>query len=178
MSLRLLLLLLASLLLGGCTGLPEQVTPVQNFELSSYLGRWYEIARLDHSFEQGLSQVSAQYSLRDDGGVAVLNRGYAAENDEWKEATGKAYLVGAANVGHLKVSFFGPFYSSYVIFDREGDDIAYISGYNKNYLWLLSRTPQVTPAQKQRFIDKAAALGFDVGSLIWVDQHSSEGVAP
>ena len=174
MSYRILLSLLASLLLVGCTGLPEQVQPIQNFELSPYLGRWYEIARLDHSFERGLSRVSAEYSLRDDGGVMVLNRGYSADEGEWKEATGKAYLVGAANVGHLKVSFFGPFYSSYVIFDRDGDDLAYVSGYSKDYLWLLSRSPQITPAQKQRFIDKARALGFEVEALIWVTQGEEE----
>ncbi len=158
-------------LLTGCTGMPKGVTPVQNFQLDPYLGRWYEIARLDHSFERGLSKVTAEYRLRGDGGVSVLNRGFSAEKQEWREAEGKAYFVDDSSVGHLKVSFFGPFYSSYIIFELgENYNYAFISGYNNKYLWLLSRTPQVDKALKQRFVDEARKKGFDVSSLIWVEQ--------
>ena len=87
--------------------MPAGVTPVAGFELERYLGKWYEIARLDHSFERGLSRVTAEYSLREDGGVRVLNRGYSAEKGEWDEAEGKAYFVETPDLGYLKVSFFG-----------------------------------------------------------------------
>jgi apolipoprotein D and lipocalin family protein len=87
--------------------------------LERYLGKWYEIARLDHSFERGLEKVSATYSLRDDGGVRVENRGFSQKKNTWKAAEGKAYFVRDSNEGYLKVSFFGPFYGSYVIFELD-----------------------------------------------------------
>lgn len=103
------------LLLAGCTGLPEGIEPVTGFDKDRYLGTWYEIARLDHSFEEGLSKVTAEYTLNDDGSIKVINRGYNAEESEWQEAEGRAKFVGDSDVGHLKVSFFGPFYGSYVV---------------------------------------------------------------
>lgn len=167
-------LLILTGLLSACTGIPEGVKPVDNFELQRYLGKWHEIARLDHSFERGLSRVTAEYSLLEDGGVRVINRGYAAKNGEWEQAEGKAYFVGSPTVGHLKVSFFGPFYGSYVIFELDKDyDYAMVSGPSRSYLWLLSREPVVDEALKQRFIQRASMLGFAVDQLIWVDQQSS-----
>lgn len=176
MSLRRLLwagaVALATVFGTGCTTLPAGVQPVSGFELNRYLGTWYEIARLDHSFERGLSQVSAQYSLRDDGGVRVLNRGFDAAKGEWKQAEGKAYFVGAADVAHLKVSFFGPFYGTYAVFDldRAGYQHAFVSGPNTDYLWLLARTPTVSAELKDRFVAMARERGFDTSRLIWVDQ--------
>ncbi|MCK5873818.1 MAG: lipocalin family protein [Alcanivoracaceae bacterium] len=160
------------LLLAGCTGVPEGISPVKDFELTRYLGAWHEIARLDHSFERGMSQVSADYSLNDDGSVKVVNRGYLAEKDEWKEAIGKAKFVGAEDVGHLKVSFFGPFYGGYVIYalDHQGYQYAFVTSYNRDYLWLLARTPHISDALKQQFVQQAEALGFDTAALIWVEQ--------
>jgi apolipoprotein D and lipocalin family protein len=158
--------------LVGCTGLPEGVEPVAGFELDRYLGKWYEIARLDHAFERGLVRVSAEYSLAEDGGVAVLNRGYAAADNQWKQASGKAYFVRGSDEGHLKVSFFGPFYSSYVIFEL--DEVAYqyafVAGYDKSYLWLLSRTPEVDVELIERFVERSKALGFATDDLIYVEQ--------
>src|SRR5690606_29085043 len=106
MSLKRLVLLLA-VFLSACTGMPESVSPVQNFDVNRYLGKWYEIARLDHSFERGLEQISAEYSLRDDGGIKVINRGFSLKENQWREAEGKAYFVDKPNEGYLKVSFFG-----------------------------------------------------------------------
>lgn len=100
------------LFLFGCIGIPEKVRPVDNFKLENYLGKWYEIARLDHSFERGLTRVTADYSIRDDGGVRVLNRGYSEKEKAWKQVEGKAYFVQGTDKGYLKVSFFGPFYGS------------------------------------------------------------------
>ena len=84
---------LAAVLLTACLGHPASVAPVQDFETSRYLGTWYEIARLDHSFERGLDQVTAEYALREDGGVSVTNRGFLASENRWQEAQGKAYFV-------------------------------------------------------------------------------------
>jgi apolipoprotein D and lipocalin family protein len=152
--------------------MPQDVTPVSSFELQRYLGKWYEIARLDHSFERGLQRVTAEYSLREDGGVAVVNRGYLKEKNEWKQAEGKAYFVGDADQGYLKVSFFGPFYGSYVIFDldRENYQYAFISGPDLSYLWLLSRKPKLEPEIIERFTREAGRLGFDTEALIFVEQ--------
>lgn len=167
-----LALLLAPLLLSACLGMPERVRPVTGFELDRYLGKWYEIARLDHSFERGLTRVTAEYSLRDDGGVRVVNRGYDSASGEWEEAVGKAYFVEDQSLGYLKVSFFGPFYGSYVVFelDHEGYRYAFVSGPDVSYLWLLARTPTVSDELRRRFVERADTLGFDTGALIFVRQ--------
>lgn len=153
--------------------MPEGVVPVKNFNVSRYLGKWYEIARLDHSFERGLSNVAAEYELRSDNGINVINRGFLAEENKWKVAEGKAYFVGSRDEGHLKVSFFGPFYGSYIIFDldQENYQYAFVSGYNTSYLWLLSRTPTVSEAVKERFVEKSKELGFDTNALIFTEQN-------
>ena len=117
--------LLTAVLQSGCAGAPDGVEVVTDFELNRYLGTWYEIARLDHRFERGLSRVTANYSMRDDGGVSVVNRGYQLSSEEWEEATGKAYFVGAPDIGQLKVSFFGPFYGGYNIMELDKDDYQY-----------------------------------------------------
>ena len=166
-------LILFTFILTACTGKPDGVVAVKNFELDRYLGKWFEIARLDHSFERGLSNISAEYSLRDDGGVKVVNSGFSKEDNAWRKAEGKAYFVDQADVGHLKVSFFGPFYGSYIIFelDKENYQYAFISGPNTSYLWLLARTPEVDSGVTERFVKQAQALGFDTSKLIYVE-HS------
>jgi apolipoprotein D and lipocalin family protein len=160
--------LLLTLLITGCLGMPDNVKPVENFNVHNYLGKWYEIARLDHSFERGLTRVTAEYALREDGGLKVTNRGYSAKENRWKEAVGKAYFVEEPSKGYLKVSFFGPFYGSYVIIDLDKDNYRYalVCGPNRSYLWILSRTPTMQTEVKNRLVAKAAALGFDTGSLI------------
>lgn len=168
-----LILSISSLLLTGCLGYPAPVKPVTDFELNKYLGKWYEIARLDHSFERGLEKVSAEYSLREDGGVKVKNIGFSSKTNKWKEAIGKAFFVRESNEGYLKVSFFGPFYGSYVIFelDKENYQYAFISSSNYSYLWLLSRTPTVSPELKKKFKKQAEELKFNTENLIWVNQQ-------
>ena len=159
-------------ILSGCVGIPEGVKPVKNFQLERYLGTWHEIARLDHSFERGLSKVTADYSLREDGGINVVNRGFSADNNAWQEAQGKAYFVNEADKGHLKVSFFGPFYGSYIVFelDTVSYQYAFISGPNKDYLWLLAKTPTVKPEVINQFISMSKSIGFDTSALIFVNQ--------
>ena len=158
------------LLLNGCVGIPENVNPVENFRLEKYLGKWYEIARLDHPFERGLTRVTAEYSLRDDGGVRVLNRGYSDKEQTWKEAEGKAYFVQRPDQGYLKVTFFGPFYGSYIVFELDHDNYQYslVSGPDKSYLWILARDPEISADLKNILVAKAARLGFDTSKLIFV----------
>lgn len=169
---RRILLVVFATLLSGCLGMPDAVKPVSGFELNNYLGKWYEVARLDHSFERGLTQVTAEYKMRSDGGVSVLNRGYSEADDEWKEAEGKAYFVDSNIDAYLKVSFFGPFYGSYVVFelDRENYSYAFVSGPDTDYLWLLSRTAVVEPEVMDKFIQMSAERGFDTSKLIFVAQ--------
>lgn len=166
-------LLCVSALLGGCLGMPDGVKPVSGFQLDRYLGKWYEIARLDHSFERGLEQVTAEYSLRENGSVKVVNRGYNTNKGEWDEAEGKAVFVGDDNTGYLKVSFFGPFYGSYVVFelDHQGYQYAFISGPDTSYLWLLARAPTVSDDVLDLFRTRAEALGFDLSELVLVNQR-------
>lgn len=167
---RIVLTLISLLFLNGCLGMPDSVKPISNFELNNYLGKWYEIARLDHSFEKGMSQVSAEYQLKKDGGVSVINRGFLATKNEWKEAEGKAYFVNGQNEGYLKVSFFGPFYGSYVIFelDRVNYQYAFVSGPNSDFLWLLARTPTVVPEILEKFVSMSKERGFETDRLIYV----------
>jgi apolipoprotein D and lipocalin family protein len=164
-----------TLLLTGCVNIPAGIVPVEPFDLARYLGRWYEIARLDHSFERGLSDVTADYSLRDDGTVRVINRGYDEANELWKEAEGKARFVREPTQGFLKVSFFGPFYGSYIIFELDQEDYSYalISGPNTSFLWILARQPTLTDDIKQRLIATAQEKGFDVSELIYVEQTAA-----
>ena len=163
--------LLTSILQSGCTGIPDGVQAVTEFELERYLGTWYEVARLDHKFERGMSNVTATYSMRDDGGVSVVNRGYKVEKGKWDDATGKAYFIGDADVGQLKVSFFGPFYGGYNILELDKDDYQYalISGPDRSYLWILARSPNLSQDVLSTLVNKAKDMNFPVDELIYVD---------
>jgi len=165
------LMISVAVLLAGCTGVPDGIDPVANLDVNRYQGTWYEIARLDHSFEEGLSSVMAEYSINDDGSIRVINRGWSSEEAQWEEAEGRAVFVDDEANGHLKVSFFGPFYASYVVFELDEDyQFAYITGYDRDYLWFLSRTPTVDEEALEAFRDLAKAKGFDLDELIIVDQ--------
>lgn len=160
------------MIIGGCVAIPADIEPVQGFELSRYLGRWYEIARLDHAFERGLTRVTADYALLEDGRVRVLNRGYRAEEGRWETAEGVAAFVGPPDVGRLKVSFFGPFYGGYniIALDKAAYGYALVCGPNRDYLWILAREPRLDPAVLADLTARARALGFAVDALIMVDQ--------
>jgi len=158
----------------GCLGLPQNIIPVEQFDVSRYTGKWYEIARLDHSFERGLDNVTAEYVLQDDGKISVLNRGFSKKHNKWEKVTGKARFVGIRNTGYLKVSFFGPFYGSYVIFELgKNYQYAYVTSSKKSYLWLLARSPEAGKKEISRFVKKCRYLGFDTGNLIFVS-HDKE----
>ena len=164
-------LLSGLLLLAGCSYTPQGVKVVDNFKLERYLGTWYEIARLDHRFERGLSQVSATYSLRDDGGVDVINRGYDQQKQKWKEAKGRAYFKGDSDIAQLKVTFFWPFYAGYNVIELDHDAYSYalVSGPDRKYLWILSRTPQLDESIVQQLLATAEQLEFATESLIFVE---------
>ncbi|MGB4226291.1 MAG: lipocalin family protein [Candidatus Dechloromonas phosphoritropha] len=164
-----------ALLLGltACsTAPPEGVTPVKPFDLSRYEGKWYELARLDHSFERGLSDVSATYRAQADGSVEVINRGYDTARGEWRQAVGRALFTGDPNTASLKVSFFGPFYGGYhiVVLDQQNYRWAIVVGPDRDYLWILARDKQLPAAVRDDLLAQARKLGFGVDKLIWVAQ--------
>jgi apolipoprotein D and lipocalin family protein len=169
---RLLWFSILAIGLNGCTGIPNGVEPVKDFSLEQYLGTWYEVARMDHKFERGLSNVTAEYSLRDDGGVRVHNRGFNTSKGEWVEAEGKAFFIGDTSTGQLKVSFFGPFYASYnvIALDKEAYQWSLVAGPDTDYLWILSRTPELDQAIVDELISEAKTLGFKTDELIYVSQ--------
>lgn len=169
---RVLLIFTFVFTISSCTSVPEGIEPVSEFQLNRYLGTWYEVARMDHSFERGLEQVTAEYSLREDGGVNVVNRGYQQEKGQWDQAAGKAYFVGDSTLGHLKVSFFGPFYASYVIFELDQQDYQYalVTGPDRDYMWILSRQKELPDAKLKELLEKAKSHGFDTEDLIFVKQ--------
>ncbi|NOT15970.1 MAG: hypothetical protein HOP21_10465 [Methylotenera sp.] len=170
-------LILLSLILSACMAkMPANMQTVNGVNADQYLGTWYEIARLDHSFERDLEQVTATYSLRNDGGIKVINRGYDIKTQSWKSAEGKAYFTEPANAdgtykGQLKVSFFGPFYGAYhiIALDKPQYNYAMVTS-GQAYLWILSRTPQLTYPIKQELMAQAKALGFATEKLIFVKQ--------
>lgn len=170
---RKLTIVLLLAFLSSCTGIPEGIKAVDNFDVTRFLGTWYEVARLDHSFERGLASVTASYSLREDGKIEVTNKGYNTEEKKWEQVTGKAYLVDKANIGRLKVSFFGPFYGGYNIFvlDSVKYQYALICGSSRSSLWLLARTPTLDKTIVQQLVEQARQLGFKTETLIYVD-HS------
>ena len=153
---------LVLLVLYGCTRVPEGVEPVAGFNLEQYLGTWYEIARLDHSFEKDLVDVTADYALRDDGGIRVTNRGRNTRTGEWEEANGKAYFLDAPDSGSLKVSFFGPFYGGYHIARLDTDyRMALVVGPTLEYAWILARTSEPDKALCDEFLTAAQQLGIE-----------------
>lgn len=160
--------------LAGCTGMPEGVHPVSGFKVERYLGTWYEIVRLDHSFERGLSDVTANYRTRPDGGIGVLNRGYDTKKGEWREANGIAYFLGSPDIASLKVSFFRPFYGGYHVMALDPDyRWAMIAGPSHEYFWILSRTPQLPAEELERLLQTARDAGFNLTGLIRVTHQNS-----
>ena len=170
-------LLILTVLLTACMGVPDNVEIIEKVDANQYMGTWFEIARLDQSFERGLEKISATYSLKDDGGIKVLNRGFNVAKNKWKEAEGKAYFVDPpnadkTNTGKLKVSFFGPFYGAYNIIALDANyQHVMICGPNKSYLWILSRKPKLAAPIKLKLIAQAKSLGFATDQLIYVNQN-------
>lgn len=164
-----LLGLFAFVVLKSCRTIPKDVVAVQPFDLDKYLGKWYEIARIDFKFEKDLNNTTAEYSLGGNGTVKVVNRGYNVKTNQWQEATGKAKRV-SDEKAILKVSFFGPFYSGYNVIALDPEyRYALVCGKNHDYLWILSREKTIPATVREEFLQKATEEGFDVSRLIWVE---------
>jgi apolipoprotein D and lipocalin family protein len=172
---RALFLCLALLPVSTAMAMPEGASAVENFSLERYLGTWYEVARLDHGFERGMTQVTATYSMRDDGGVRVLNRGYKEKKSSWKDAEGKAYFTGESDVGQLKVTFFWPFYGAYniIALDQENYSYALVIGNNKKYMWILARERSLEPQVLENLLKQAKELGFATDQLIYPQKETA-----
>lgn len=145
---------------------------ISSFDLNRYLGKWYEIARYDHSFERGIVGSTAEYSIRSDGKIKVLNSGYLNTLDgPYKESIGKAKAKKNGGPGQLQVSFFGPFYGDYYILDLAPDySYSVVGSSSPKYLWILSRTPQITTEVRNKILKNLKQRGYDTGKLIWVKQ--------
>ena len=172
-----LLALVGLWLVSGCsTAPPEGITSVTPFELSRYEGKWYELARLDHAFERGLSDVSATYQAQPDGSVRVINRGFDSKKGDWQQAIGRALFTGASNQASLKVSFFGPFYGGYHVAALDPDyRWALVVGPSRDYVWILARDRQLSPSVRQQLLDQASQLRLPIEQLIWVSQTRDGG---
>lgn len=153
------------------------MTAVTPFDLARYEGKWYELARLDHSFERGLTNVSATYRAQPDGSVRVTNRGYDPARREWREAVGRALFTGSPERASLKVSFFGPFYGGYHVLalDQQGYRWAMVVGADRDYLWILARDRQLPAVVREQLLSQARKQGFAVDKLIWVEQTHNDG---
>lgn len=160
--------LIASLLTGCSTKLTVDNSVVSDLDLNRYLGDWYEIARFDHRFERGVEYTKANYTLREDGKVSVLNTGI--KDGKPKEAKGKAKLTDTPAL--LRVSFFGPFYADYRVMLLAADyQYALIGSGSDKYLWILSRTPRLSDEAKALILNEAQRRGYDTSKLIWVKQE-------
>lgn len=169
---------LVLLALAACTGRPEGVEVVRGFDVTRYGGQWFEIMRLDHRFERGLVNVTATYTLRPDGSIGVVNRGYDPKACRWKEADGYAVLQDRPDVASLSVTFFWPFAGGYHVVELDPDyGWAMISGPTRDYLWILARRPDLAPDIRNRLVARARALGFAVDELILVE-HGRPACTP
>jgi lipocalin len=149
---------------------PYDNSTISKFDLSRYLGTWYELARFDHKFERGMDNVTAEYYLRDDGKVDVFNSGW--KDGVFKTANGRAKQPDPkTDPAHLKVSFFLFFYSDYnVMMLDDMYRVALVGSSSPGYLWILSRTPQIDESTKNAILKEAQRRGYDTSGLIWVNQ--------
>ena len=162
-----MLVMAAVALLMGCSQLTVDNSVVEELDLNRYLGTWYEIARFDHTFERGMEQTKATYTLREDGMIDVLNTGI--KDGKPKEAKGKGKLTDTPAL--LRVSFFGPFYSGYRIMMLDSAyQYALVGSDSDDYLWILSRTPKLADDVKEKILNEAKRRGYAIDKLIWVKQ--------
>lgn len=145
---------------------------ITDFELERYLGKWYEVARIDFYWEKGLKNVTAEYSKNTDGSINVDNRGIKIKNNKAKQSIGKAKFADAPHIGSLRVSFFGPIYSGYHIMHIDEDyQYALVFGDNLDYLWILSRTKTIPDSIKSKYLDYAVKSGYNAEKITWTIQE-------
>lgn len=152
---------------------PKEAFPVTGFDIHKYLGKWYELARLDYRFEKNLTNTTAEYSLKDDGSVKVINRGFNARNQKWEQVEGVALFREEKDKAALKVSFFKPFYSGYNVIALDTYyRYAMVAGKDLDYLWILSREKSIPDDIRESYLKIARGIGYETEDLIWVD-HSN-----
>lgn len=161
--LLLLMMLLAACVYNAGRDCIDRST-VANFNIRSFMGRWYEIARFDHRFERGMTDVTADYTLLNDGMIEVVNEGF--RGGQLHRSTGRAKTTSQS--GHLRVSFFWIMYSDYNILEMgERGEWALIGSRSPQYLWILSRTPSLPDSTIEYILNQAAQRGYNVEKLIF-----------
>lgn len=161
--------------LSSCSSIPKGVTAYKPFEKERYLGKWYEIARIDFKYEKDLNNTTAEYSINSDGTIKVNNQGYNTKTNEWQQAIGKAKFIGSDTIAMLKVSFFGPFYAGYNVIAIDPDyTYALVAGKNHKYLWILSRTTTIPEEVKQNYLKIAQESGYNTSDLLWIEQDKQK----
>ncbi|QES88324.1 lipocalin family protein [Rhizosphaericola mali] len=141
---------------------------IEHLDVKKYMGKWYEIARVENKFEKGLYNVTAEYQLQKNGTIRVQDSGYSQKKNKREQAIGKTKFTSKESNGGLKVSFFGPFYSAYNIVQLdENYKYALIFGKNSKYLWILSREKNVPSNIKQKYLNYASDNGYDTTKLVW-----------
>lgn len=175
MKLSYISLILLLLINASCKSQDSMIdkSVVKELDIDRYLGTWYEISRFDHSFERGMEGVTATYSMREDGKIKVLNAGYKGSlNGEYKDAEGKAYIPNKDEPAKLKVSFFWFFYGDYFVLDLDKDyQWALIGSSSDKYLWILSRSPNISEDKYRMLVNKLKLRGYDTSKLIRVKHH-------
>jgi apolipoprotein D and lipocalin family protein len=156
----------------SCATIPKGATAVEQFDNEKYLGKWYEIARLDFKLEKNLNNTTAEYSINKNGSIKVDNNGYNTKKEKWNQAIGKAKFVGSENTAMLKVSFFGPFYGGYNVIAIDPDyKYALIAGSSLEYLWILSREKTIPEEVKNNYLKIAQEVGYDTSQLLWIEHN-------
>ena len=149
---------------------PAKAKPINDFDKERYLGKWYEIARMDNKFEHNLSHTTAEYAINDAGKLMVLNMGYDDRKGRFRSALGEASFLETENLAALKVSFKKPFFSGYNILAIDKNyQYALVAGEHLSNLWLLSRKKTMPKTVKSNYLKLAKEVGYDVDQLIWVN---------
>ncbi|MEO9469715.1 lipocalin family protein [Parasphingorhabdus sp.] len=169
------LCLLPFALISACAGKPGPVgnsavpEPAKAVELDRYLGKWFEMARYEAPFQKGCDSVTANYSLRDDGKIKVINS--CTKEGKLTTANGKAKIVEGSRNAKLKVSFFGPFYGDYWVLDRAEDySWAIVGEPSGRFLWILTRQAQPEPQVRALIEARVKELGYDWSLVRVTDQ--------
>lgn len=169
-----LLSVMAALFLVSCQSDPTPVVPpVDKFNPQQYLGKWYEILRMPHGFEENLIAVTAEYRLNADNSLEVTNRGWHINDKEWQTAIGRAEPIDGMKAAY-QVTFFWPFYGGYYVSWLDDDyQLAIVTSDSKEYFWLLARSPEVEQSDIDYALAKAKQWGFNIERMIQVDHPTN-----
>lgn len=138
---------------------------VGHVELEKYLGKWYEIAKFPQGFEKGCTDVTAEYNLRDDGKIGVLNS--CIKDGQPKTSEGVALVDDKESNAKLEVQFQWPFNGKYWIIVLAPDYSYAVVGHpNRKYLWILNRKPVMDSMTYNHLVLIAASRGFDIRKLV------------